>query len=89
MLSKSITWLKDWFGSFSFGKYPASVDQAPVVVPQMSVAGKALELALIAHRIRNLDELKARAKANKKKQSGFAAERQRLCDRRAEIEAGK
>jgi len=57
--------------------------------PVSSAHGKAMELALIASRITQLDKSIAQAKRNGKRQSDFKAERNRLCNRRSVLEAGQ
>lgn len=95
MLSKAITWLKDWFGSFSFGKYPARANQAEmvdwdaVVIFEPSPRFKALKLADIARKRTRLKEQLEQAKRQKKARKWIYRELEALTREELRVEAGK
>lgn len=88
MLSKAITWLKDWFGSFSSkNENPHRATDSTVLAMQQSA--KATDLARIARYRNQLKERLEQAKRQKKARKHLYAALEELTREELKIEAGQ
>lgn len=90
MLSKAITWLKDWFGSFSSkneNPHRAAATEMVALTPRIDL--KSWKLASIARRRTRLKEQLEQAKRQKKARKHLYAALEALTREELKIEAGQ